>query len=238
MSDRSRPASPGRASHGGQAGQAGQVRHEGTRQKAFGQDHPRNVVDRFGFWLSEVRIRRSAGGWAGKAVADVGCGFEAPLARAILGAGAASVTLVDLALADDLKADPRVTAIEGILPDALVRIPSASLDVVVCNNVLEHLWQPRAALEHVRRVLRDGGVALLNVPSWRGKYFLELGAFTLHVVPEREIDDHKRYYSPRELWTLLVESGFRPIEIERCHTHKFGLNTYAECRVRSAGGQP
>jgi 2-polyprenyl-3-methyl-5-hydroxy-6-metoxy-1,4-benzoquinol methylase len=211
-------------------------KREGTRQKAFGQDHKRNVVDRFGFWLSEVKIRRSAGGWAGKAVADVGCGFEAPLARAIL-AQAASVTLVDLALADDLKADPRVTAIEGVLPDALERIASASLDVVVCNNVLEHLWRPQAALGHFRRVLRDGGVALLNVPSWRGKYFLELGAFRLHVVPEREIDDHKHYYSPREFWSLLVESGFRPIEIERCHTHKFGLNTYATCRVRSAWGR-
>jgi SAM-dependent methyltransferase len=206
-------------------------RREGAREKAFGQDHRRNVVDRFGFWLSEVRIRRSAGGWSGKAVADIGCGYEAPLARAILDR-AAAVTLVDLAIADDLKTHARVTAIEGVLPDALARIPTASLDVVVCNNVLEHLWQPRSALEQVRRVLRDGGVALLNVPSWRGKYFLEMGAFRLHVVPEREIDDHKRYYSPQEFWTLLVESGFRPIEIVRCHTHKFGLNTYAECRIR------
>jgi 2-polyprenyl-3-methyl-5-hydroxy-6-metoxy-1,4-benzoquinol methylase len=206
-------------------------RREGDRRKSFGQDHRRNLVDRFGFWLSEVRIRRSVGGWSGKAMADIGCGYQAPLARAILDQ-AASVTLVDLAIADDLKADPRVTAIEGVLPDALARIAPASLDVVVCNNVLEHLWQPRVALEHVRRVLRDGGVALLNVPSWRGKFFLEVGAFRLHVVPEAEIDDHKRYYSPHEFWTLLVESGFRPAEIARCHTHKFGLNTYAECRVR------
>jgi 2-polyprenyl-3-methyl-5-hydroxy-6-metoxy-1,4-benzoquinol methylase len=207
------------------------IKREGERTAAFGQDHRRNVVDRFGFWLSEVRIRRSVHGWQGKAVADIGCGFQAPLVRAIL-EQVASVTIVDLALPDDLKAHPKVTAIEGVLPDALARIPPASLDVVVCNNVLEHLWNPRAALEHIRRVLREGGVALLNVPSWRGKFFLELGAFRLHVVPEREIDDHKRYYSPQELWTLLVESGFRPIEIARCHTHKFGLNTYAECRVR------
>jgi SAM-dependent methyltransferase len=209
-------------------------RREGTRQKSFGQDHRRNAVDRFGFWLSEVRIRRSVGGWSGKAMADIGCGFEAPLARAVLDQ-VASVTLVDLAIADDLKADSRVTAIEGVLPGALDRIADASLDVVVCNNVLEHLWDPKGALRHVRRVLREGGVALLNVPSWRGKYFLELGAFRFHFVPEREIDDHKRYYSPREFWTLLVESGFRPIEIARCHTHKLGLNTYAECRVRAKG---
>ena len=29
---------------------------------------------------------------------------------------------------------------------------------------------------------------------------------------------------------MLVRAGFRPSEI-RCHRHKFGLNTFAACRV-------
>ena len=44
------------------------------------------------------------------------------------------------------------------------------------------------------------------------------------------MDDHKRYYDPRDLWPLLVEAGFRPSSI-RCYRHKFGLNTFAVCRV-------
>jgi 2-polyprenyl-3-methyl-5-hydroxy-6-metoxy-1,4-benzoquinol methylase len=102
--------------------------------------------------------------------------------------------------------------------------------VVTCNNVLEHLWQPTVALQHMRRVLRPGGLAYLNVPSWQGKVLLEVAAFRLGLTSAAEIDDHKAYYGRRELWSLLVSSGFKPSRIE-CHSHKFGLNTFAFCTV-------
>ncbi len=60
--------------------------------------------------------------------------------------------------------------------------------------------------------------------------FLEFAAFRLGVSPAEEMDDHKRYYDPRDLWPMLVAAGFRPSQI-RCHRHKFGLNTFAVCRV-------
>ena len=44
------------------------------------------------------------------------------------------------------------------------------------------------------------------------------------------MNDHKRYYDPRDLWPMLVEAGFVPSDI-RCRRHKFGLNTFAVCRV-------
>ena len=44
------------------------------------------------------------------------------------------------------------------------------------------------------------------------------------------MDDHKRYYDPRDLWPMLVAAGLRPSGI-RCFTHKGGLNTFAACRV-------
>jgi hypothetical protein len=47
------------------------------------------------------------------------------------------------------------------------------------------------------------------------------------------MDDHKAYYDPRDLWPLLVRAGFRPSDI-RCFRHKFGLNTFAECRRAGA----
>ena len=48
--------------------------------------------------------------------------------------------------------------------------------------------------------------------------------------PAEEMDDHKTYYDPQDLWPLLVRAGFAPHGI-RCYTHKFGLNTFAVCRV-------
>lgn len=186
------------------------------------------MVDRFGVWLSGVTVRRNAS-FEGRRLADFGCGYEASFSRTVL-PEVASATLVDLALADDLKANPKVRAIEGSLPDVLSELESASVDVLLCLSVLEHLWNPQEALDEFRRLLAPGGVALLNVPSWRGKWFLETAAFRLGVSPPEEMDDHKRYYNPRDLWPMLVRAGFQPSEI-RCRRHKFGLNTFAACRV-------
>jgi 2-polyprenyl-3-methyl-5-hydroxy-6-metoxy-1,4-benzoquinol methylase len=203
---------------------------EGERAGAFGHDWKPTPVDRFGQWLSAIRVRRALHGVAGKALCDVGCGYHADLVRSMLDE-AASVTLVDLAISPALKSHPRVRALEGTLPAVLEQIPTASLDAVICNNVLEHLWEPEHALRHVRRALSSGGTAFVNVPSWRGRFFLETAAFRLKVVPASEMDDHKRYYSANELWALLVRGGFRPSEIVACKAHKFGLNIFAECKA-------
>ena len=86
----------------------------------------------------------------------------------------------------------------------------------------------RDLLQQIHRVLKPGGRALINVPSWRGKRFLEFSAFRLGLSPASEMDDHKTYYDVKDLWPLLVASGFRPSRI-RCFSHKFGLNTFAVC---------
>ena len=122
-----------------------------------------------------------------------------------------------------------MTAIEGTLPDALESIGEDSLDVVLSISVLEHLWDPAALLRELRRVAAPGGVCLVNVPSWRGKRYLELSA-RLGLSPAEEIRDHKTYYDPGDLWPLLIEAGFQPRDIE-CYKHKFGLNTFAVCKV-------
>jgi SAM-dependent methyltransferase len=200
-----------------------------ARDAAFGQDGRITPVDRAGVWLSGHQIRRTAGRLDGKDVADFGCGFQATYMRTVLDR-VRSATLVDIKLAGDLKSRPGVTAIEGQLPGVLAGLPDRSLDVILCMSVLEHLWEPGQALSHFRRLLRPGGVCAVNVPSWAGKRALEFSAFRLGLSPASEMDDHKRYYDPRDLWPLLVAAGFIPHGI-RCFRHKFGLNTFAVCKV-------
>ena len=207
-------------------------RSEAVRARSFGQNARLSPVDRFGVWLSGRAIRRHVKSFAGLRVGDFGCGYDAWFVRTILG-DVREAVLVDVARAPDIAADARVNAIEGHLPDALDAHPSASLDVVLCISALEHLSEPQRAVQSFRRLLRPGGILLVNVPSWRGKRFLELSAFRLHLSPAAEMDDHKRYYDPRDLWTLLVDAGFRPSGI-KCYRHKFGLNTFAACRVPRA----
>ncbi len=179
-------------------------------------------------WLSARAVRRHAD-LAGKRIADFGCGFDARFTRSVLDS-VASACVVDVSLAEDLKHDAKVSAMEGTIEEVLPRIPDASIDVVLCLSVLEHLRDPQAALDGFRRILADQGVLLVNVPSWRGKAFLELSAFRLGLSPASEMDDHKRYYDPRDLWPMLVLAGFLPSHIH-CRRHKFGLNTFATCRL-------
>jgi predicted SAM-dependent methyltransferase len=101
-------------------------------------------------------------------------------------------------------------------------------------SVLEHLWDPGRTVAEFHRVLRPGGTCAVNVPSWRGKVALEYSAFKLGLSPACEMDDHKMYYDPRDLWPLMVRAGFTPHAI-RCFRHKFGLNTFAVCRIDDAG---
>ena len=204
-----------------------------SREAAFGQEGRITGVDRAGVWLSGHQIRRTVGSLDDKDVGDVGCGFQATYMRTVLDT-VRSATLVDISLADDLKSRPNVTAIEGKLPGVLQDLPDRSLDVILCMSVLEHLWEPGQALTHFRRLVRPGGVLAINVPSWRGKRALEFSAFRLGLSPASEMDDHKRYYDPRDLWPLLVTAGFVPHGI-RCFRHKFGLNTFAVCKVDPVG---
>lgn len=54
----------------------------------------------------------------------------------------------------------------GGIPMDITRMAfaDASFDVVICNHVLEHIPEDRAALREIRRVLRPSGWAILQVP--------------------------------------------------------------------------
>jgi SAM-dependent methyltransferase len=199
-----------------------------VRSESFGEGRELTFVDRFGIWLSDRAVEHHAD-LDGKEIGDFGCGYNAGFARRIL-PRVSRLLLVDLSLAEDLKHQPKIDAREGTIEAVLPTVPSHSLDVVLCLSVLEHLREPEQALLDFRRTLRDGGSLLINVPSWFGKPLLEFSAFRLGLSPAIEMDDHKRYYDPRDLWPMLVQAGFQPSAIS-CRRHKFGVTTFAVCRV-------
>ena len=201
---------------------------EGARTKSYGEGYRPTLVDRFGVWLSARQIHRYVPDFHGKRIGDFGCGYHAAFARTILDAVDAAV-LADVSIATDLRNHPKVRALTGPIPEVLSDLESQSLDVILCISVLEHLWEPASAIAEFRRLLAPGGVCLLNVPSWRGKWFLEYSAFRLGFSPAEEMNDHKGYFDVKDFWPLLVRAGFRPSDI-RCFSHKFGLNTFAVCR--------
>jgi 2-polyprenyl-6-hydroxyphenyl methylase / 3-demethylubiquinone-9 3-methyltransferase len=198
------------------------------RTTSYGEVKELAVVDRLGVWLGSRKVRSVVGDLNGKRIGDFGCGFTARLGME-LARRADHVTLVDVSLSEAVKDQSVVTAIEGQLPVAMGKISDASLDVTLCLSVLEHISEDQMMLNELRRVTAPGGVCIINVPNWWGKRLLEFLAFRLGHSPE-EMDDHKRYYSVRDLWPKLRQAGFLPHGI-KCHRYKLRSNVVAICRV-------
>lgn len=194
------------------------------KRDPFGSE-PLSSTDRFGLWLSQRAIRNALPKRENLDVLELGCGLYAKNLVALrpkmrFGVG------VDFAIAESVKGLADLEFFEGAIETATTGLKPNAFDVALLISVLEHLWDPLAVLSGCREWLRPGGVLIVNVPTWRGKVFLEFSAFRLGASPKTEMDDHKMYYDKRDLWPLIVKAGFKPSEIHMRY-HKFGLNLFA-----------
>jgi SAM-dependent methyltransferase len=203
------------------------AREETWDRKPFGSDRL-TVVDRFGVWLSQRAIRGHLSGRTELDVLELGCGYKAKNLVALAPAIRRGVG-VDFKIAPAAKLHARLEFFEGSIDQATAELAPESFDAILFISVLEHLEDPLPTLRGCRRWLRDDGVLFVNVPTWRGKEYLEFSAFKLGLSPKSEMDDHKMYYDKRDLWPVLVKAGFLPSKIDMRY-HKFGLNLFATVR--------
>ena len=203
------------------------------RKLAYGEDRTLSWTDRLGSYLSRRALLRYAARERPRHVVEIGCGYDAHLLQSLL-------PYCDTAVGIDIRTDKTVAEIsmvDFVIERELPMLEDDSADFILMHNILEHLWHPQEVLTEAYRALKDGGTLFVNVPSWWGKRFLEHSAFTFGYSAVIEIDDHKMYYSVRDLWPLLVRAGFRPQHI-RAGYHKFGLNTYAWAKKASQTESP
>ncbi len=165
---------------------------------------------------SYARIREMVG--SGKRVLDVGCG-PGNLAAVLHQAGNAVVGIdIDeggLAAAQHacertIKADLDHVELDEIVGED-------RFDVVVFADVLEHLRNPARLLGSSRRIMREGGYAVVSIPNvahgavrlalLRGRFeYQQLGILD---------DSHLRFYTRESVLKLLSESGFIATRVER-----------------------
>ncbi len=195
------------------------------RYSSYGE-HSLTFVDHFGVYLSKRAILRLLRGRQSLVVLDIGCGYNAKILTSLPSDIVKEGTGIDIKISDKVKALKGFLFIEDDIEHALPGLPDGSFNLIMAISVLEHLWQPQQALSNCFRLLRPGGILLVNVPSWRGKYFLEMSAFKFGTSPATEMNDHKMYYDKKDLWPLLVQAGFKPSKIKLWYI-KFGLNLFA-----------
>jgi SAM-dependent methyltransferase len=183
-----------------------------ARQESYLQ-RGSTFVDRLRTRLVQREILRRLPRAGHLSVLDLGCGYHAIYLKAILkaiGERLVEGVGVDFHIGEEARRNPRLRFVASAVEDALKDLPSNALDVVLCISVLEHLWDPVQCLSQCYRVLKPGGRLLINVPTWYAKPVLEFSAFKLGTSPACDMDEHKMYYSKRDLWPLLVRAGFQP----------------------------
>jgi len=92
------------------------------------------------------------------------------------------------------------------------RFADGSFDIVFMADVLEHLPDPVATLGEIRRVLREGGLAVVICPTQTNTLFSRMGFFVYSLLGRRATVQLPPYhlfeYRPGSLRKLITGSGF------------------------------
>jgi SAM-dependent methyltransferase len=169
-------------------------------------------------FLAHESIYRFAAGLAsGARVLDAGCGTGYGSFILTAAGGAASVVGLDrdaanLRYARRRYAAPHLEFRKGDLSD--LRLPPASIDLIVASNSLEHLREPVRFFVGVKRILARGGRALIDIPP-----ILSLADVAAH----RRIRYRRNILSVDDWLKLFARTGFRAA----CFAHRMGQGSPA-----------
>jgi SAM-dependent methyltransferase len=168
------------------------------------------------FRRRKVETALALGGFTPRsAILEVGCGtgdYSLLLAR-----GGYRVTGLDLS-SKSIEAARAKASILGA-PDvsflvsdaeALSEVPANSVDGVISFSALRYVPGLKQALLAIRRVLKPGGVAVLDFPNRHCPWFRLLKT---RFGVERHI--HDQHYSTREIVTLMRDAGFADVAAKR-----------------------
>ena len=160
----------------------------------------------------------------GATIVDLGCGPGSILARTTRDqdfAVAADHDPLLLATAKGAGATPVLLDLDGDLP-----LASASIDVVLCTDVIEHIVEPKRALEEMSRVLRPGGTVIVFTPPYDSMHWNF--AEWMHRLITRRPADHISPFT-RESLTWWIGRYFVDCRLGRVN---WNLSMYAIARKR------
>ena len=158
--------------------------------------------------------------WREKRILDAGCGTGAILKR--LGSPERNI---GIDLAPEAISLWRERGLDNVIQGDICALPfeEASFDAVICSSVLYHEWVPNIprALHEFYRVLRPGGLLLINVPAF---------AF-LHSAHDDAVMTARRF-KKKEIKDLLQSENFEICRLTYWTTFLFPLAVAA----RTLGG--
>jgi 2-polyprenyl-6-hydroxyphenyl methylase/3-demethylubiquinone-9 3-methyltransferase len=160
-------------------------------------------------------LERHAGGLAGKAVLDVGCGGGI-LAESMARRGAASVLGIDLAhkplrvaQLHALEAGVENIDYREVAVETLADEKAAAFDVVTCMELLEHVPQPASVVHACARLVRPGGHVFFSTINRNAKAFLFAVVGAEHVLKllPKGTHEYAKFIRPSELAQACRDAG-------------------------------
>lgn len=110
-----------------------------------------------------------------------------------------------------------------------VGLPERSFDAACAFHVVEHLHDPRSALEAIRAALTPGGHLLVEVPNAQSAAARRLGAAWQPL----DLPYHVGHHGPRSLRALLERSGFAVLRVDTVPFALYGARSRAELLARA-----
>ena len=150
----------------------------------------------------------------GQLLLDMGCGEGRHSIGALLETPA-NVIGLDLSIEDLNTAKSRLNDFDlsdhdtfctfGVGNIKNIPIENASLDAVMCSEVLEHVDSPKESSQELVRVLKPGGLMALSVP----RYLPELICWKLSKEYSKTPGGHVRIFKHSQLRDLAVNNGLQ-----------------------------
>jgi 2-polyprenyl-3-methyl-5-hydroxy-6-metoxy-1,4-benzoquinol methylase len=166
-----------------------------------------NLIARLGFAM--VRRRRTPA-VKGIRLLDVGCSNGAYLAAMREKGWDVEGVEFDRDAVEHARNSRHLKVTQGDVEEALSSLPENRFDVVTMWHVLEHTFDPAAALKQIHRVLKPGGSLLLEVPN----YASPLVSFFKKYWFPMDVPRHLFQFTPATLQAMLAQAGFERARIK------------------------
>ncbi|MFO0755041.1 MAG: class I SAM-dependent methyltransferase [Byssovorax sp.] len=170
------------------------------------------------YLLPPVTRRLDALGCRTARVVDLGCGNGYVTAKLhALGHDVVGIDAAPDGIAIAREAYPELRfEVASVYDDDLATIVGTDVDIVVCLEVIEHLYAPKKLLEQAYRILRPGGAILLSTP-YHG--YLKNLALSVMNGWDRHFSvgwegGHIKFFSEKTLGEMAREVGFRSVRFE------------------------
>jgi len=156
-------------------------------------------------------------------VLDFGCGFDAYLLKSVK-----SIIGYGVGLDYEVKNQQIGENIKLINFHYKNKLPfeNGFFSKIFVLAVIEHFDFNKASIlfKEFSRVLDKSGRVIITTPTLKSKKILEFLARRLKLISQKEIADHKKYYSEKDILDLSKSTGFR---LEYYQKFQFGLNSLA-----------